>query len=94
MYISEILKIEKVDDETVYVKAVAEDFILTRPQTYEDPAEYGPATVYAFFDSLDISNYEGFCGMKIPTEYFIDSVKEYLEAIDYDLNWEKVEDDY
>ncbi len=94
MYISEILKIEKVDDETVYVKAVAEDYTLVYHQTYLDPPEYGPAVVDSFISLEDISSYEGFMGLKIPTEYLQDSVKEYLEAIDYDLNWEKVEDDY
>jgi len=94
MYITEILEIKKVDDETAYIKAVAEDFTLIYNQTLYDPPEYGPAFVEAHLNLSDITDYENpDTKLKIPTEYFQDSVTEYLKAIDFDLNWIVVEYD-
>ncbi len=93
MYITEILEISKVDDETAYIKAVAEDFTLIYSQTLYDPAEYGPAIVDAHINLSDISDYEDpDTKLKIPTEYFQDSIKEYLKAIDYELDWREIDE--
>ena len=94
MFITEILEISKVDDETAYIKAVAEDFILVHHQTLYDPPEYGPAIVDAHLYLSDLTDYENpDTKLKIPTEYFKDSVIEYLEAINFDLEWSVVDYD-
>lgn len=94
MYITEILEIKQVDDETAYIKAIAEDFTLIYEQTLYDPPEYGPTIVETHIDLSDITDYENpDTKLKIPTEYFKDSVIEYLKAIDFDLNWSVVEYD-
>lgn len=94
MYITEILEITKVDDETAYIKAVAEEFKLIHPQTLYDPPEYGPVIVEAHLDLSDITDYENpDTKLRIPTEYLQDSVIEYLKAIDFDLEWSVVEYD-
>lgn len=94
MFITEILEITKVDDETAYIKAVAEDFTLIYEQTIYDPPEYGPAIVEAHLDLSDITDYENpDTKLRIPTEYLQDSVIEYLKAIDFDLDWSVVDYD-
>lgn len=94
MNISEILKIEFEDDETIYVEAIAEDYRLVYPQTLYEPPEYGPAIVSAFISLSTINDYSGETGLRIPMEYPLDAVKEYLETIDYDLEWRMIEYDY
>lgn len=93
MIIDKILDISIEDPETFYIKAIAEDCVLVHNQTLYDPPEYGPAIVDAFVSLADIQDYSSELGLKIPTEYFIDSVKEYLNAIDYDLDWRIIEND-
>lgn len=89
----EILDISFEDSETVCVKAVAEDCKLVYAQTLYDPPEYGPGLVEGFVSLSDIQDYCSELGLKIPTEHPIDAVKEYLKAIDYDLDWRIITDD-
>lgn len=91
----EILEVSLEDSETAYVKAIVEDMVLTHRQTRFEPEEYGPAICCAFIDLSDVSEYVSDIGLRIHMEYPIEAVKEYLEAIDYDLEWEIInEDDY
>jgi hypothetical protein len=92
--ISEILKIEFEDSETFYVEAVAEDYKLVYAQTLYDPPEYGPAVVYTFINKSDIEDYVGEIGLKIPMEYPLDAVKEYIDEVSSILDWRPKEDDY
>jgi hypothetical protein len=94
MNITEILTISFEDSETVYVEAIAEDYALIHHQTLYDPPEYGPAKVSTFIKLDEIQDYQSDIGLKIPLEYPMDAVKEYMEAVDYDLNWIEIKDDY
>lgn len=93
MIIDKILDISFEDSETFYIKAVAEDCVLVHNQTLYDPSEYGPATVDAFISLTEVQDYVSEMGLKIPTEHPIDAVKEYLEAINYDLDWRIITND-
>lgn len=75
MSILSIETIKKSDtDDSVYVTAVVEDSILVYPQTYHDPAEYGPALCEASF----------YLGEDILPEDETEIV-DYLESLD--LEW-------
>lgn len=82
----EILEIKTLDDATVYVQAVAEDFVLDRAPTLYDPPEYRPAIVETFIDLEDIRDYME-CDVVSQ-----DIISQYLECVDYDLNWKEVDD--
>lgn len=94
MFITDIIEILLEDNETFYVKAYAEDCILKYNQTLYDPPEYGPALVDVFIPMSDISNYISETGLTIPMDYPIDACTEYLEAINYDLNWRILDYEY
>lgn len=79
-----IHQIEIDDDNQVHVTALLEDAALIQPQTWEDPAEYGPGLCEAYFtlDKEDIA----------PSSDY-----EWIQLLeDLDLTWELVdnEDDY
>lgn len=82
----EILEIKTLDDATVYVQAVAEDFVLDRGPTLYDPPEYRPAIVETFIDLEDIRDYME-CDVVSQ-----DIISQYLECVDYDLDWKEVDD--
>lgn len=82
----EILEIKTLDDATVYVQAVVEDFVLDRGPTLYDPPEYRPAIVETFIDLEDIRDYME-CDVVSQ-----DIISQYLECVDYDLNWKEVDD--
>jgi hypothetical protein len=94
MYISEILDVTFENSTTFYVKAVAEDCVLEYNQTWYDPPEYGPSTVIGYISINDIEEYLSEKGLQISTENLVDIIKEYLETIDYDLNWSILNQDY
>lgn len=79
-----IHQIELDEDNQVYVKALIEDAELIQPQTWEDPAEYGPGVCESSFtldedDILPDNEYE---------------LIEFLENLD--LTWDLIvdEDEY
>lgn len=94
MYISEIIDVTCENSTTFYVTAVAEDCVLEYNQTWYDPPEYGPSTVIGCILVDKVKDYLSERGLQISTEYLIDNIKEYLETIDYDLNWSILTQDY
>jgi hypothetical protein len=82
----EILEIKTLDDATVYVQAVAEDFILDWAPTLYDPPEYRSAIVETFIDLEDIRDYMD-CDVVSQ-----DIISQYLESVNYDLNWKETEE--
>lgn len=64
----------------VTVTAVIEDIVLTREQTWDDPAEYGPATCVTSFFLEDVD-------FSLDDE---ESLEEYLEYAE----WEVEEDEF
>jgi len=81
----EILEIKTLDDATVYVQAVAEDFILDRTQTLYDPPEYRSAIVETF---IDLENIRDYMDCDVVSQ---DIISQYLESVNYDLDWKEVE---
>lgn len=86
MNISEVLKIKQLDDSTVYVQVIAEEFTLDRAQTLYDPPEYRSAIVESF---VNISAIEDYVEYDVLTN---DIVSQYLECIDYELDWKETDD--
>jgi hypothetical protein len=82
----EILEIKNLDDATVYVQAIAEDFILDQAQTLYDPPDYRSAIVETFVDLETIRDY---MECDIVSQ---DIISQYLECVDYDLDWKEVGD--
>jgi len=91
MFIDKIDEISLLTEKEVYVKAIAEGVKLLYPQTLLDPAEYSPAYVEAFISSLEL---EEFFDVDILPEDLVKYAEEYLESIDYELDWRVIEDDY
>ena len=92
MRILEIVDIYPVPDRKVYVKAVAENCRLIHHQTQYDPAEYDDSFVEAFISILDL---EDAFDMDITEDTVLDEiVPEYLQEIDFDLDWRMIENDY
>jgi len=81
-----ILEIKTLDDAAVYVQAVAEDFILDRAPTLYEPPEYRSAIVETFIDLGVIQDYMD-CDVVSQ-----DTISQYLECVNYDLDWKEVED--
>jgi hypothetical protein len=71
------------DDNSVTVKAVVEDCVMTHPATELDPPEYGPALCEASFELEE--------NEILPKDE--DDLVDYLETLN--LDWEVIpEDDY
>lgn len=81
----QILEIKNLDNATVYVQAIADDFILDRAQTLYDPPEYRSAIVETF---VDLENIRDYMECDIVSQGII---SQYLERVDYDLDWKEVE---
>jgi hypothetical protein len=91
----EILEVSLENYETAYVKAIVEDMVLTHRQTRFEPDEYGPAVCYALVNLSDVAEHISDIGSGIYMENPIEAVREYIEAINYDLEWEIIdEEDY
>lgn len=86
------LEISYEDENNVYVEATIEDMILTHRQTLLDSEEYGPARCFCFINLSELSEWTNEIGIGVNMEDPIDAVREYLEYMDYDLNWELCED--
>lgn len=82
----QILEIKNLDNATVYVQAIADDFILDRAQTLYDPPEYRSAIVETF---VDLENIRDYMECDIVSQGII---SQYLERVDYDLDWKEVSD--
>lgn len=82
----QILEIKNLDNATVYVQAIADDFILDRTQTLYDPPEYRSAIVETF---VDLENIRDYMECDIVSQGII---SQYLERVDYDLDWKEVSD--
>lgn len=91
MFIDKIEEIYSLNDKEVYVKAIAEDAKLRYHQTFSSPAEYAPAYVEAFISSLEM---EEFFDEDIEPQDLVNYANQYLIAIDYDLDWRIIENDY
>lgn len=92
MRISKVVEIYPVRGREVYVKAIAEASRLIYHQTQYDPPEYGDSYVETFISILDL---EEFFDIDITEDSIIeDYVNEYLEEIDYELDWRLIENDY
>lgn len=95
MFISEITEIKFYKDEDCYyIEALAEDCVLIRPQTYDDPPEYGPAKVCSYLKSDDLNEFITLYNLNQFVEDSTEIVSEYLDSVDYDLDWRIIEDDY
>jgi hypothetical protein len=79
MSIYRIERIDQHDDGSIHVEAIIEDVVLTHPQTYFEPAEYGPGLCVACFTLEDEEIFP-------TTEY---EQMEFLESLD--LDWELVD---
>ena len=76
-----ILNIETIysDEDVIYVCAVVDDVVQTYAQTYDEPAEYGPALCEASF-TLD------------EDEILPDNEQELIQFLDnLDLDWKVVD---
>lgn len=91
MYISEVVDLYQLKEKEIYVKAIAEDYKLIRHQTLYDPAEYGPAYVETYISKLDLESYYD---QDIPESELETFAKQYLQELDYDLDWRVIENDY